>query len=97
MTETKPTGRIRITIQAAEGNYESTQTKDNGDTCPVQKQLNLSRYHISVQSRYIHNAPKYIATKTMETGQVLKINTNKTNGTYREIWEETRNVIVRNL
>ena len=68
----KLTEHVKITIQATEGHYEATQTKDNETTCPIQKQLNLTMYHISGPPRYIRNVPKYIPAKATTDGGSTK-------------------------
>ena len=62
----------KITIQTAEGHYETILTVGNSNNCPLQQKLGLTRYKIPEPPMMMRNIPKYYATKNLPAGQPLK-------------------------
>ena len=62
----------KITIQTAEGHYETILTVGNSNNCPLQQKLGLTRYKIPEPPMMMRNIPKYYTTKNLHAGQTLK-------------------------
>ena len=74
-TENEIQGRITVTIQTREGQYEATLTAETDGNCPLQKireKLGLTRYKIPQPPIMMHNIPTHYTTKGLFSGKVPK-------------------------
>ena len=68
-------GKITVTIQNREGQYEATLTAETDENCPlrtIREKLGLTRYKIPQPPKMMHNIPMHYTTKDLYNGKVLK-------------------------
>ena len=73
-------GKITVTIQNREGQYEATLTAETDRNCPLQKireKLGLIRYRVPQPPKMMHNIPTHYTTKGLVNGKVLKFDIKK--------------------